>query len=60
MVDWGVCDLAHAVYAASAVPAKAAGIYDEVGSIEPGKTAHLLNLNDDLSLETVYISGKTV
>lgn len=60
LVDWGVCDLAHAVYAASAVPAKAAGIYDAVGSIEPGKAADLLILNDDLSLETVYISGKTV
>lgn len=58
LVDWGICDLAHAVYAASAVPAKAAGIYDEVGSIEPGKAADLLVLNADLSLDTVYITGK--
>lgn len=60
LVDWGVCDLAHAVYAASAIPAKAAGIYEEVGSIETGKAADLLVLNADLSLETVYISGKEV
>ena len=60
LVDWGVCDLAHAVYAASAVPAKAAGIYEEVGSIESGKAADILVLNEDLSLETVYISGKEV
>lgn len=60
LVDWGVCDLAHAVYAASAVPAKACGIYDEVGSIEPGKAADLLVLNDDLSLTAVYIGGKAI
>ena len=60
LVAWGVCDFAHAVYAASAVPAKAAGIYDEIGSIEAGKAADLLVLNADLSLEQVIISGKTV
>lgn len=60
LVNWGVCDLAHAVYAASAVPAKAAGLYDEVGSIEPGKAADLLVLNDDLSLTAVYIGGKAI
>lgn len=60
LVAWGVCDLAHAVYAASAVPARAADIYDEVGSIEKGKAADLLVLNADLSLNTVYISGKPV
>lgn len=60
LVSWGVCDLAHAVYAASAVPAKAAGIYDEVGSIEAGKTADLLVLSSDSSLEQVIISGKNI
>lgn len=60
LVSWGVCDLAHAVYAASAVPAKAAGIYGEVGSVEAGKAADLLILDSDLSLDTVLISGKTI
>ena len=60
LVAWGVCSLEKAVYAASAVPAKAAGIYDEVGSIEEGKAADLLILNDDLSLDAVIISGKTI
>lgn len=58
LVSWGVCDLAHAVYAASAVPARAAGIDAEVGSIEPGKAADLLVLSDDLTLDAVYIGGK--
>ena len=60
LVAWGVCDLAHGVYAASAIPAKAAGIYDEVGSIAAGKAADLLVLNEDLSLDSVYITGKAV
>ena len=58
LVNWCVCDLADAVYAASAVPAKAAGIFDKVGSIEIGKEADLLVLDDNMDLEKTIISGK--
>ena len=58
LVSWGICDLAHAVYAASAVPARAAGIDDQVGTIEAGKAADLLVLSENLDLQAVYIGGK--
>lgn len=57
LVSWGVCSLADAVYAASTVPARAAGIFDQVGSITPGKTADLLILKEDLSLVEVILGA---
>lgn len=55
LVSWGICTLADAAYAASTVPAKAAGIFDTVGSITPGKVADLLILEEDLSLREVIL-----
>ena len=57
LVSWGVCSLEDSVYAASAVPAKAAGIFDQVGSIAPGKAADLVILNENLQLHKVLLAG---
>ncbi|MDR2182763.1 MAG: N-acetylglucosamine-6-phosphate deacetylase [Clostridiales bacterium] len=50
--------LAQAVKCASVNPAKAIGIFNERGSIAPGKYADLVLLNADLSIHAVYLRGK--
>lgn len=45
---------------ASTTPAKAIGIEREVGSIEPGKQANLVFLNQNLILQRVIFRGDTV
>ena len=45
---------------ASSTPAKAIGIYGERGSIEPGKAADLVILDDDLNVKGVIIEGNIV
>lgn len=47
-----------AVACASANPAKALGIYDSYGSIAVGKKAHLVLLDQDLSVKAVLKDGK--
>ncbi|HHW31857.1 MAG TPA: N-acetylglucosamine-6-phosphate deacetylase [Clostridiaceae bacterium] len=42
---------------ASENPAKAVGIYDRVGSLEPGKLANILLLDSDLAIHRVYLEG---
>lgn len=56
-VSFGV-PLEKALKAATINPAKAIGLYDEVGSLEKGKRADVLILGKDLSLEHVFIGGK--
>jgi N-acetylglucosamine-6-phosphate deacetylase len=46
-----------AVEAASTTPARVLGIGDRVGSIEPGKDADLVVLDDDLRVEAVMSRG---
>lgn len=58
IVKWNIMPLENAVYAASAVPAKAAGIFDKVGSISVGKSADILILSKDLKLKKVLIDGE--
>ena len=50
--------LASAIKCASVNPAKAIGIYDKHGSIEPGKYADLVLLGEDLSIRQVFLKGK--
>jgi len=47
-----------AVKCATVNPAKAIGVFDKVGSIEAGKYADLVLLNEDLSIKQVFLSGK--
>jgi len=39
-------------------PAREIGIYDSYGSLEAGKTANLVLLNNDLSTKAVFLKGK--
>lgn len=58
LVRWGIMPLEDAVYAASAVPAKAAGLFDRIGSIAPGKAADLLILSPELALKETLIGAE--
>lgn len=49
--------LEEAVWSAAVTPAKVLGIFDECGSITPGKVAHLVLLNEALEVEQVYVAG---
>lgn len=49
--------LGEVIRCATENPAKATGIFDRVGSIEPGKRADLLLVNDALSIQEVYAAG---
>lgn len=46
-----------AIKAATMNPAKSIGIFDKYGSIEAGKIANLLILNNDYSLESIILQG---
>ena len=50
--------LAAAVKCAAVNPAKVLGVFDERGSIAPGKIADLVLLNPDLSLAAVFLKGQ--
>lgn len=52
--------LESAVKCASVNPAKQLGIYDEYGSITPGKYANIVLLNPDLSINKVILKGKVL
>ena len=52
--------LAAAVKCASVNPAKAIGIFDLRGSIEPGKYADLVLLSEDLSIRNVFLKGAEI
>ncbi|WP_172195097.1 N-acetylglucosamine-6-phosphate deacetylase [Saccharibacillus qingshengii] len=50
----------RASHAASAAPARQAGIYGETGSIEPGKRADLVLLDEELELRGVWAAGHKI
>ena len=52
-----ICDL---IKMATATPAKAIGIYGDRGSIEPGKVADLVVLDEDLNVKGVILEGNFV
>jgi len=54
---YGLC---HAVRCASLNPAKLLGIDNEVGSIEVGKTANLILIDDKFDVKKVILQGETV
>ncbi len=58
-VEMGV-PLGQAVRSASTNPARAIGIQYDYGSLEPGKLANILLLDDDLSLNTVILRGQII
>lgn len=52
--------LRDAVRMASETPARIMGIYDRKGSIQRGKDADLIIMNEDLRLKSVYAMGQKV
>ena len=52
------CGIAQAFRLASSNPAKAVGLYDEVGSIEPGKKANLVFTDDMFNVDRVMLEGR--
>ena len=54
------CGIAQAFLMASTNPAKAVGLYDEVGSIEIGKKADLVFVDDKFSVKKVMLGGELV
>lgn len=50
--------LESAVKCAAVNPAKAIGIYDKYGSLEAGKTANIVILDEDLTIDKVYCRGE--
>lgn len=50
--------LASAVKCAAVNPAKEIGIYDRYGSLEPGKAANIVLLDEELNTAAVYLRGK--
>lgn len=55
LVGYGV-PFEQAVKAASLIPARAIGLDQEIGSIEPGKAADLVVLDKDLNIVSVWVS----
>ncbi len=51
----GIC---HAIRMATANPAKLLGIDDKVGSIEAGKKANLIIMDDMIRIEKVFLEGE--
>jgi N-acetylglucosamine-6-phosphate deacetylase len=52
--------LEDAVAMATINPAKVLGLYDRIGSIEPGKRADLVVLDEDLEVNMVFCRGSRV
>ena len=54
---YGLC---HAIRMASLNPARLLGLDDEIGSLEPGKKANLILIDDTVSVKTVILEGEIV
>ena len=53
---YGLC---HAIRMATLNPARLLGIEDEVGSLEVGKKANLILIDDAIRVNTVILEGET-
>lgn len=54
------CGIAQAFLMASRNPAQVIGMYDEIGSIEEGKRANLVFVNDVFDVKRVMLNGRFV
>ena len=50
----------EALYHATVSPAKMLGIFDKVGSLEAGKIANMLVLDNELNVREVIFKGKKI
>ena len=60
MVKKAAIPLADAVRMASETPSKFMGVYDRKGSLQKGKDADILILDQDLNIRAVWAMGKLV
>lgn len=51
---YGIC---HAIMMATITPARMLGIDKEVGSLEPGKRANIILMDDDMNVSSVWLDG---
>lgn len=58
-VSFGI-PLADAVRSAAVNPAQAVGVFDRVGSLEPGKRANAVVLDRELDVKAVFFKGRQV
>ncbi|MCQ2359401.1 MAG: N-acetylglucosamine-6-phosphate deacetylase [Phascolarctobacterium sp.] len=58
-VQFGI-PLGQAVYSASTNPAIALGVDDELGSLDVGKIADFVLLDEDLNIKAVYLAGEKI
>ena len=58
-VSFGI-PLEEAVWAAAVNPARAIGIFSRMGSLEPGKRANVVVLDQNLELKDVFFRGELV
>ena len=54
---YGLC---HVVKFATANPAKMAGLYDKVGSLQAGKRADLILIDDKVNIHKVFLDGEEI
>ena len=52
--------LESAVRMASYNPARELGVLDRMGTLEPGKLANFVLMDDGLNIHAVYVKGKPV
>ena len=57
VINWGY-SLEDTLTMATLTPAENLGVADSVGSIAPGKTANLVIVDENLSVQTVILGGK--
>jgi N-acetylglucosamine-6-phosphate deacetylase len=57
MVETVGASLEHAVYMATAAPAKAMGLFDTMGSLDVGKVADIIAVDDDYNVKFVMVEG---
>ena len=60
MVQKAEIPLADAVRMASETPAKIMGVYDRKGSLQKGKDADIIVMDEDLNVRAVWAMGKLV
>lgn len=58
-VSFGI-PLADAVRSAAVTPAQAIGVFDRVGSLDPGKRANVVVLDRELNVKAVFFKGRQV
>lgn len=60
LLEHGVCDLAQSIYLSSINPAKQLGIFEQVGSIAPGKWADLVALDENYCVMMTVCRGEII